>query len=192
MQATVWRADSSLHMSATPLVPISGLGGGSSPGLRSLSLGWPLALASLWSWRWNKGLSTPQLFSPGLHAQLPLHSASLPLGPPRPGSTSCSPCAPHNQGKAPHTAPKSPYLGCMWARCLSGVWDLWASNVALLKGSRGQSSPAHCTVAPGAGSPCPLLLLPAPLPLWGHRRAVSYSPHSAWKTRTLPPEPWDA
>lgn len=94
-------------------------------------------------------------------------------------------------GKAPPAAPNSPYPGCRWARCLAGVWALWASSAALLKGSRGRSSPAHCAVAPAAGSPCPLPLLPALLPLWGHGRAASYNLHPAWKTGPLPPEPWD-
>lgn len=64
-----------------------------------------------------------------------------------------------------------PYLGCRWARCLSGGQTLLASSVALKKGQQRLSSPADCAVAPGVESWYPLPLLLAFLPLWGHKPA---------------------
>ena len=113
---------------------------------------------------------------------------------PRPPSPAAAPLGLSHHwvlpGKAPPAARNLPYPGCRWVQCLAGAWALWAGR-ALSKGSRGRSSPAHCAVAPAAGSPRPLSLLPALLPLWGHGSAASYNPHPAWKTGPLPPEPWD-
>lgn len=65
-----------------------------------------------------------------------------------------------------------PYLGCRWARCLTGRQPPLASSEALLGSLWGPSSPVDCAVAPEVGSWCPLPLLPALLPLWEHRSAV--------------------
>lgn len=137
---------------------------------------------------------------PGLPAQPPSPSASS-LGPPQ-----APPCQPHGHSsrggrclcREAHPACwlwgqcwAAPewlcYLGCRWARCLSGGWPLLASSAALLGGPQGPSSPAHGTVAPGVGSWHPLPLLPALLPLWGHRAAWVTSSASLWDR--LPPCP---
>ena len=51
-----------------------------------------------------------------------------------------------------------PYPGCRWAGCQFGGWPL-------PRGPQGPSSHARCPAAPGAGSPGPLHLLLALLPL---------------------------
>ena len=58
-----------------------------------------------------------------------------------------------------------PYPGCRRAGRQSG-------GRPLPRGPRGPSSHARCPAAPGAGSPGPLRLPPALLPLGGHRAAV--------------------
>lgn len=156
--------------------------------LSRTKLGWLPALAGLCG-AGGRVRGSPPL-SPAQAAPLCFTTPGCSLGP-APPAVPPVPSPPPLPGEAPMATPNPPYPGCRWARRLSGARALWASSAALLKGSRGQSSPAHCAGAPGAGSPCPPPLLPALLPLWGHRRAASYNPHTAWKTGPFLPEPWD-
>lgn len=101
----------------------------------------------------------------------PSHSMGHPQALPskaRPGNPPWLPVVRQRPAGWCWAAPNSPYPGCRWARRLSLGQPLLASSVALLGNLWGPSSLVDCAVTPGVGSPCPLPLSPALLPLWGH------------------------